>query len=73
MLVASIWYLIKTISSSLENFEITIEATIMFTTCAFEQERCLTKLQKKESCVNYEDICFLNLYHDKSRRYINMM
>ena len=50
-----------------------IEAPIIFTTTAFEQERCLAILQKKGSCVNYGDICFLNLYHDRNRIYMNVM
>ena len=50
-----------------------IEAPIMFTTIAFEQERCLAILQNKGSCVNYGDICSLNLYYDRNRGYMDMM
>ena len=45
----------------------------MFTSTAFVEERCLTILQNKGSCVNYVDTCFLNLYHDKNRKYMDMM
>ena len=44
----------------------------MFTTTAFKEGRCITILQNKESCVNYADIYFLNLYHDKNRRYMDV-
>ena len=46
---------------------------MMFTITAFEEERCLAILQNKGSFVNYEDICFLNLYPDRNRRYMDMM
>ena len=46
---------------------------MMFTITAFEEERCLAILQNKGSFVNDEDICFLNLYPDRNRRYMDMM
>ena len=45
----------------------------MFTTTTFEEKRCLPILQNKSSCVNYGDICFLNLYQDKNRRYMDVI
>ena len=50
-----------------------VEAPIMFTTTAYEEEKCLAILQNKGSCVNYGDICFLNPYHDNNSRYMDMM
>ena len=44
----------------------------MFATSAFEEERCQTILKNKGFCVNYGDVCFLDLYYDKSRKYMYM-
>ena len=50
-----------------------IKVPTVFTTSALEEEKCQAILQKKEFCVNYQDICFLNPYHDINRRYMDMM
>ena len=44
-----------------------IEAPIMFTSTAFQEERCITILQNKGSCVNYEDTTFLVFIMTKTK------